>query len=187
LTGTVNTAGSASRCRDGHERVQLRCRGLGVSTTRDRHLAYDGASQQDLHRRHPNTLETYNSAGRLLSTRDADGNLTSYTYTGSLITRIDTAAGESVFLDYTANNLSQIRTVTQAGSETKVRYSYDALNRLTQVIVDLTPSDNVAQTTDLNGDGRLGASRLCYVTTYTTTVPARVLITQGDGSTIASP
>jgi len=121
--------------------------------------------------------EIYDSTGRLVNVLDRDGNTVSYLYTGSLITEVRTTNSDGstqrVYLDYTGNNLTQLRTVTPEGTETKVRYAYDGSNRLTQVVVDLTPDDNSI------ADGNT------YTTTYTYdgTSTRIASITHSDGST----
>jgi YD repeat-containing protein len=82
--------------------------------------------------------------GRLLSVGDESGVLQNFGYddTGKLV-RIATGAGDQVFFEYTANgNLAQIRTQATgdtSGGQVRVRYRYDNLNRLEQVITDLSP------------------------------------------------
>ena len=94
---------------------------------------------------------------------DRDGHVTTYGYdpTGTRITQIDDqSTNQHIELVYhaTTNNLEQIRVVDTSGTsdihETRTRYTYDASNRLEQVIVDLTPADNST------ADGQT------YVTTY---------------------
>jgi YD repeat-containing protein len=181
LTGTANTAGSTITkvYGDGAEALFTydTAQGLYVST------AGDGA--HDTLRYGNNTWiytdgsqtrqEIYDHTGRLVNSRDADGNTTTYVYTGNLLTQITDASGQVTYLDYAGNNLSQIRTVSQGLTETKVRYSYDALNRLTTVTVDLTPADNSIS------DGQT------YTTTYTYAGTSQRVasITHGDGSTVA--
>ena len=69
--------------------------------------------------------ETYNSAGQLVNARDTDGNAVSFIYAdslpNSLLTRVTTTSGsvtQSVYLDYTGNNLSQVRAVEVNGAQT---------------------------------------------------------------------
>jgi YD repeat-containing protein len=91
------------------------------------------------------TSETYDhlNAGRLTAVKDADGNATSYSYTGVLLTRITTSGGEYTSLTWSGNNLTQLITTKSGGATlTRVRYTYDASNRLSTVLADLTPDDN---------------------------------------------
>ena len=87
--------------------------------------------------------ETYNSTGQLTQSKDVDGNIVSYTYTGSLITQIfDAASNQTTYLDYSGTNLTKVRTVSSGLTQTRTHYSYDTQNRLTSVTTDLTPADN---------------------------------------------
>src|SRR5262249_25767658 len=65
--------------------------------------------------------------------------------------------------------------LTPQGEQTRVRYAYDAFNRLTRVTVDLSPED------DSVADGNV------YVTTYAYDDASGRLasIVQGDGTTVA--
>ncbi|OXI15699.1 LysM peptidoglycan-binding domain-containing protein [Burkholderia sp. AU15512] len=95
--------------------------------------------------------ETYDAAqgGRLVSSRDVDGNTVKYGYTASgQLSQITTAGGDVTYLDYdAAGRLSALRSVYQqangqSATETTVRYAYDAQGRLSQVVTDLSPEDN---------------------------------------------
>lgn len=119
--------------------------------------------------------EIYNSSGRLINTKDVDGNTSVYTYNSSnLLIQIRDAAGQDTFIDYTGNNITKIRVVSQGITQTLTRYGYDGSNRLTSVTVDLTPGDNAVT------DGKT------YVTTYTYDGTSKrvATITQTDGSTL---
>jgi YD repeat-containing protein len=151
LTGTVNSAGSSITkvYGDGAEGVFSYDpeRGLYVSTEgRGAHdtLSYNSGSETwSWSDGTPGVEERYNSAGQLIQSLDRDGNSIDYSYSGALLTQIsDNASGQTVFLDYSGNNLSQIRTLSDGQEQTRVRYSYDISDRLTQVTVDLTPEDN---------------------------------------------
>jgi YD repeat-containing protein len=124
-------------------------------------------------------LERYESTGqgRLLSAADAAGNALTYTYntSGALQSMVD-ANGETTYFDYTDTNFSQIRTVASDGTVlTRVRYAYDASNRLSMVSVDLSPEDNSV------ADGKT------YVTTYAYDGGSKRVagITQSDGTSLA--
>ena len=86
-------------------------------------------------------------AGRILTSSDASGNIRRFAYgaNGKLASVTD-AGGGITFYDYAGGNLTQIRTATTEGRveviQTRVRYSYDALERLSAVVVDLSPQDN---------------------------------------------
>jgi hypothetical protein len=143
-------------------------------------------------------VEVFNvTTGLCESTRDTDGNVTTYHYNGTLLTQIDvltqdvsgsTAAwGQTIFLGYSGNNLAQIMTVSNGQIQINTRYYYDTSNRLSQVVVDLTPDMNV-QTTDANNDTLLeGVNGQSYVTTYTYDgISKRVTsITQSDGTAVS--
>src|SRR6266487_2938557 len=141
LTGTVNSAGSTIRRvnEDGSESLYTYDVGSGVYFSPDGDGAHDTLKFNALANQWTWTdgslrnTETYNSARQLIASRDLDGNTTTYTYTGTLLTQIADASGQSTFLDYIGNNLSQIRTVSQGVTQTRVRYSYDTLDRLTGI------------------------------------------------------
>ena len=122
--------------------------------------------------------ETYDSSGRLISSRDQDGNVRNYTYTGALLTSITDSSSpvQTTFFDYTGNNLTAIRVVSNGVTQTLTRYTYDSQNRLSQVRVDLSPGDNAIT------DGKV------FLTTYTYDgTSTRVLtISQGDGVNVGS-
>uniref|UniRef100_UPI00131E28D4 hypothetical protein n=1 Tax=Burkholderia metallica TaxID=488729 RepID=UPI00131E28D4 len=95
--------------------------------------------------------ETYDAVqgGRLVSSRDLDGNAVKYGYNAaSQLEQITTAGGDVTFLDYdAAGRLSALRSVYQqangqSATETTVRYAYDVQGRLSQVVTDLSPEDN---------------------------------------------
>ena len=95
--------------------------------------------------------ETYDAAksGRLMNSRDINGNVTTYAYRSSdgQLDYITSASGEKVVMVYdNAANLASVRvdytSNGQAKSSTRVYYDYDAQRRLTMVRTDLTPEDN---------------------------------------------
>ena len=181
LTGTLNTAGSTVHKVFGDGADVL----YRYDTTLGRYVSTDGDRAHDTLSNSAGTwtwtdgsdrnTETYNASGQLTQSKDTDGNTVSYTYTGSLLTQITDASGQTTYLDYTGNNLTQIRVVSSGVTQTLTRYTYDGSNRLTQVKVDLSPSDN--SVTDNN----------VYTTTYTydSTSKRIASITQSDGSSIA--
>jgi YD repeat-containing protein len=181
LTGTVNTAGSSilKQFGDGCEvRYQYNAtRALYIST--DGGGAHDtlsfnaSTSQWTSTDGSTRTTETYNSAGQLLASRDADGNTVTYGYTGALLTSITDASGQVTTLVYSGNNLTEIKVVSDGKTQTLTRYTYDTSNRLSTVQVDLTPENT--------GDARV------YKTTYAYEDASRRIksITQDDGSSVS--
>ncbi|MES9851115.1 MAG: DUF6531 domain-containing protein [Candidatus Thiodiazotropha sp. L084R] len=151
LTGTVNTSGStiSKVYGDGTEGLFTYDESLGVYVSSTGEGAHDTLSYDDVSATwtwsdgNPEVEERFDTDGRLIQKRDADGNSLSYTYTGDLITQITDASGQATYLDYNGTNLTQIRTVSQGQEQNRVRYSYDTQNRLSQVTVDLTPQDNL--------------------------------------------
>ena len=133
----------------------------------------DGASRN---------TETYDwnaaiGSGTLQQQADSAGNTTSYSYNGSgLLTMASSASGETVYLDYNGSNLAQVRTVrADASTATRTRYGYDAANRLTSVIVDLSPDDSSI------GDNQ------AFVSSYTYDGASKRIATlvQSDGTSLA--
>ncbi|MCW7541708.1 hypothetical protein OOT46_28325 [Aquabacterium sp. A7-Y] len=192
LTGTVNTAGSTVRRigEDGAEALYtydaaraayVTTEGGGAHDT----LAWNGTSwtwtDGDSQVREVYEVVDLAEIGeaRLKSVTDLDGKALTLGYNASgLVSQIQTASGETVYIDYDTTtgktaNIAQIRTVKTDGSLTRVRYGYDSVNRLTSVTVDLSPSDNAI------------ADGATYVTTYTyVDATSRRLntLTQSDGS-----
>ncbi|PCE23749.1 hypothetical protein BWP39_29150 [Paraburkholderia acidicola] len=113
--------------------------------------------------------------GRLLSVTDKVGNTVSYNYdSNNRLSRIVDASGETTYLDYAGNNLSQVRTVLLDGTTvTRTHYTYDSQNRLSTTTVDLSPADNSV------ADGNV------YRTTYLYDGNSDRIasITQSDGTT----
>ena len=188
LTGTVNTAGSTVKRVDwdGSEAVYTYDTARAAYVSKDGDGAYDmltvassamvwtwtdGSSR---------VVELYdgNLDGRITSSRDTDGNALTFTYANNQLSRVTTADGYYTDLVYSGALLTQVVTGYKPGDEgaietlTRVRYSYDAQNRLSTVTVDLTPGDNAI--TDAK----------TYVTTYTydSTSQRVASIGQTDGS-----
>jgi YD repeat-containing protein len=186
VTGTVNTAGSSiiKTFGDGAELVYT------YNTTLARYVstAGDGAhdsltfnssnSQWTWTDGSERNTETYDVNGRLTFTRDQDGNTLIYTYTGALLTQVtdNSSPVQTTYFDYTGNNLTAIRVVSNSVTQTLTRYTYDTSNRLTEVRVDLSPSDNSI------ADGKV------FLTTYTYDATSKRVasISQGNGVTVAA-
>ncbi|WP_443751343.1 hypothetical protein [Asticcacaulis solisilvae] len=189
LTGTVNTSGSTitHTTADGSAVVYTYDTTSGVYIGNEMGGAYDTLSYnsstskwywQDGKTR---TVDTYDNAngGRLIQSTDASNNSLVYTYTGSQLTKITTANGDYTSFVYTGSLLTSIVTsYTNASglqTETRVRYGYDGLNRLTTVTTDLSPNDNSVS------DGKT------YVTTYTYINSSNLIgtISESDGTSLA--
>ncbi|HZY20285.1 MAG TPA: LysM peptidoglycan-binding domain-containing protein [Ramlibacter sp.] len=121
-------------------------------------------------------VEQYDAHGAFLlrCSRDPGGSALSYAYDASQrLASVATAGGDTVFYLYEGSNLAEIRTVASDGSgTTRVRYAYDAANRLVLVTVDLSPQDDSIE------DGRV------YRTQYAYDGTSRRLssVTQSDGT-----
>ncbi|HEY9105798.1 MAG TPA: hypothetical protein VIN58_03895, partial [Roseateles sp.] len=187
-SGSVNAANSTAirRDEDGSEAV------FSWDAGRSRYINFDGAGAYDsLSYDGTNwtfvdgssrVTEVYaGNTGRLLSQSDTSGNALSFAYNGAgLVTSVTTSAGEVTYYDYNASNqLTQLRTLSKssegAGPDrtlTRVRYGYDASNRLQTVTVDLSPEDNSIS------DGRV------FTTTYTYDGSSKRIasIMQSDGA-----
>lgn len=167
LTGTLNVAGStmqridadgstATYDFDGTRLLYVTSEGAGANDT----IAWLASLGQFEWRAGSSSIaERYEGSGamRMVSRRDSSDNTVVFNYgTGGFLASAFTANGEATYYDYSGANLVQVRTVGADGSPvTRVRYSYDASNRLSLVTVDLSPEDNVI------GDSRV------YLTTYT--------------------
>ncbi|WP_163834534.1 LysM peptidoglycan-binding domain-containing protein [Spartinivicinus ruber] len=91
--------------------------------------------------------ETYNAQGQLIQLTDKAGNQTQLSYLNNKLSTITDASGQVTSLIYTDNLLTEVQVAypNQAGqqiSQVVSRYQYDEQNRLSHVIVDLTPADN---------------------------------------------
>src|SRR6266487_799000 len=186
LSGTVNISGSTVTrvAEDGSESIYTYNTALGKYVSSDGSgafdtLAFDGATQTwTWTDGDTQVTERYDAAngGRITQVLDPDGNGLTYTYNAAgLITQVTDASGETTFLDYSGNNLTDLRTVTSAGQTLiRTRYAYDTSNRLIQVITDLSPEDaSVA-------DGKT------YVVSYTYDGTSKRVasITQSDGTSV---
>jgi YD repeat-containing protein len=153
VTGALNTAGSTVRrvAADGSESLYTydTTRGLYVSTDGAGAfdtLSYAASTQQwTFTDGTTQTQELYDGAngGRITRVQDTDGNSLTFSYNAAgLVTQVTDASGETTYLDYSGNNLTDLRTVTASGQTlVRTRYVYDTSNRLTQAITDLSPSD----------------------------------------------
>lgn len=187
LVGTIGAAGSSIH-RTGGDGVDLT---YTYDATLGRYVNKDGAGSFDYldynsatstwtwldgNSRVSEKYDWIGGAGKLLSVSELGSSTSiSYGYTGNNLTMITGEDGEKVTFDYAGNNLTAIHTIDASGvATTRVRYTYDASNRLNSVVVDLTPGDNSV------ADGKT------YVTTYTYDgASTRVAgITQSDGSRV---
>src|SRR2546427_3574379 len=134
LTGTVNSAGSTVTrvAEDGSESIYTYNAALGKYVSSDGSGAYDTLAFEGVTQTWTWTdgdtqvTERYDAAngGRITLTQDADGNGLSFIYNAAgLITQVNDASGETTFLDYSGNNLTNLRTVTSAG-QTLIRTRY---------------------------------------------------------------
>src|SRR6266581_2239668 len=187
LTGVVNTGGSTVTrvAEDGTRSLYTYDTALGAYCTHDGDGAYDTLRFDAVTQAWTWTdgssriTERYDAAngGRLTSMQDEDGNGLSFVYNAAgLITQVNDASGETTFLDYSGNLLTDLHSVTADGQTiVRTRYAYDASNRLATVTVDLSPQD--ASVADGNR----------YVTTYTYDGASRRIasISQSDGTTVS--
>lgn len=184
FAGTLNTAGSTIRKTDRDGSVALytfRSLSEGYQTT-DGDGAHDTIKLLggEFIREDGSTgvKQTYEGSGlfRLLRSEDPTGNTLVYDYDladPELLTAVRSGAVEGTFYTYADGNLESVSTKDAAGTvTTRVRYGYDARDRLETVTVDLSPED------DDIGDGKV------YLTTYTYEGDSRRIstITQTDGT-----
>ena len=89
------------------------------------------------------TTEIYDQAGQLQSITDKEGQTLSLQYQDGRLTEIVDASGNSTYLSYTDEGfVKRIHTLVDGNEHTLARYQYDELNRISKVVIDLTPSDN---------------------------------------------
>ena len=129
------------------------------------------------------STETYQGFGNglLLSSTDPSGNTLTYTYdANNRLIGTTNADGESINYTYSPDGLlTAVSTTLQSGQIlSEVSYTYDALNRLQTVSVNLNPTGDVPAGSDVLAT---------YVTTYSYDgASARVTgVTQSDGSSLA--
>ncbi|HUR88505.1 MAG TPA: hypothetical protein VMZ74_05395 [Ramlibacter sp.] len=137
--------------------------------------------------------ETYDASQlRIRTSADRENKVTSYGYTGSLVTTITDAAGEITALNYTGTTLNSITTTnTDASTTNRVSYGYDSTtNKLNSVTAVTSSGKTYVTTYGYNTKGQLSSvtqpdgSKLGF--TYDTTATPRVTqVTQtmADGST----
>jgi YD repeat-containing protein len=137
--------------------------------------------------------ETFDAAkgGRLIARRDADGDSVTYSYNAAgNLAQVGTANGDITYFDYdVSGKLTALRTVyrnamDQLVTSTKVRYTYDAQGRLSQVSVDLTPDNNGGAMPIDDGSGPF---QKAFTTTYTYdgTSSRIASIVESDGSKLS--
>ena len=121
----------------------------------------------------------YGNRWRLVAQSDTDGNSLTFTYDGAQLVRVTTADGGWVQYGWDGVNLVELVTGFENEDQgptslTRVRYRYDTANRLSQVIVDLSPEDGSIE------DGQV------YITTYNYRYKSQLIdsITQPDGSRV---
>ncbi|MFI4927379.1 MAG: hypothetical protein ACHP7E_06810, partial [Burkholderiales bacterium] len=186
LSGVVNAAGSTIQRvdADGAAALYTFDAGRAAYVSTEGGGAYDtityvsADAQYEWRDGASGATQRYEGSGalRLVSSRDQGGNAVAYAYgANGFLSAATTANGESVYYDYSGNNLAQVRTVAAGVTTTRVHYGYDASNRLTTVVVDLTPADNST------ADGRV------YQTTYAYDGSSKRIasITQSDGTRVA--
>lgn len=204
LTGTINTTSStvARIDADGSQSIYTYDVNIAKYLSTDGDGSYDtltynsGARTWTWVDGSSGVKESYdweNNAGKLLSQSDADGNTTSYSYNGTLLSRVTSASSTSnvnyidLLYDTTAgwtSNLLSIRTSSwdsasnMTRSLTRVSYGYETYDtnrsRLKTVVVDLTP--------EISSDSRTYTTTYAYLNSTSRLVTG---ISQSDGSSIA--
>lgn len=118
-----------------------------------------------------------NGRWRIVEQSDTDGNRLTFTYSGTQLSRVTTADGGWIQYGWQGANLAELVTGFENEDQgpvtlTRVRYRYDGANRLSSVIVDLTPEDGSID------DGQT------YVSTYSYQGATRLIasLSQTDGS-----
>jgi YD repeat-containing protein len=154
LTGTVSTAGSTITRTDwdGSRQVFTWDAAKSAYVYKDPAGSFDkltysaGTTQWTWTDGDSRVIELYDNAnaGRIVSSLDSDGKGQTFAYTGTQLTRITDSNGEYVALAWSGANLTQLSTYKSDNTllVSRIRYGYDASNRLTTVTVDLSPSDN---------------------------------------------
>ena len=144
--------------------------------------------------------ETYNSVGQLVSVQDSDGNTQTYAYDAGtgLLTMVTDDQGQVTTLVYNAaRQLTQLQVTSQdedgiTVTQSRVYYTYDANDRLSQVIVDLTPDGDISAG-EVAGNGIFEVSDTyqtvndqTFVTTYEYDPVSGYVsaITNGDGTSV---
>ncbi len=143
LIGTVNTIGSTVTRVDADSAESV----YTYDATLNKYVNHDGGGAYD-------TL-TYASAAQVWTWTDGDtqviesydaadgGRITQVQDNAAgLVAQVQDASGETAYLDYAGNNLTDLRIIKSDGQTTiRTRYAYDANNRLIQIITDLSPQD----------------------------------------------
>ena len=183
LSGTVNTAGSAvsKTFGDGHTAGYAYVEALGAYVSTDGDGAHDSlrydATQQIWLWSDGNSgvTETYDVNGRLISIQDRDNNVSLYEYDiNGMLSMVMDSSGQATQFIYSGNQLVRIDVLTTDETalpvvfQSRMYYTYDNLNRLSQVIVDLSPEDDDISAGDSNLDGHyVSVAGHTYVTSYT--------------------
>lgn len=194
ISGTFGSAATTITrvAKDGAAAVYRHSSGSGTSAqyvTKEGDGAHDIVSMSggnlvwtDGSRRITERYQLFNGSYRLHETADSNGNTLTYHYDAAgRLGSIGAASGEATYFEYSGNNLQRTYTTfLDAGNvlrtQTSVRYTYDGVNRLSAVTVDLSPADG--SVSDAN----------VYVTTYTyADASSRRIarIDQTDGSSLA--
>ena len=157
LTGTVNTAGSTITRTVGDGSVTVftydvaraayvTTEGGGAYQTITYNVAYNQWIWQSDHNDQYGEQELYvGTTGLIHSATDFRyGAVFYFTYDASnRLSKLTNARGDTTYFDFVNGNVSKVRTVMAGvtGDFSRVSYQYDALNRLTGVVTDLTPEN----------------------------------------------